>query len=78
LHILDDEKFESILGEMARVASKYVILGMDGPDVMQDTAYYKRRTRKYHIQTLENAGCNLISQTDVNGGSLVLALFEKR
>ena len=78
LHILEDQKFESILGEMARVASKYVILGMDGPDVMQETAYYKRRTRKCHIQTLENAGCNLISQMDVNGGSLVLALFEKR
>jgi len=76
LHILEDEDFESILGEMARVASKYVILGMDGPDVVQETAYYKRRSRKYHIQTLAEAGYNLVGMRDVTG-SLVLALFEK-
>lgn len=78
LHILEDEKFEFILAEMARVAAKYVILGMDDPDTVQETAYYKRRTRSHHIQTLKNAGYTLISQTDVNGRSLTLALFEKR
>jgi len=77
LHILDDTNFESILGEMARVASKYVILGMDHPDLQQETDYYKRRTRDHHIDTLEDAGCTLLWQTDVNGGSLTLALFEK-
>jgi|TARA_B100001105_G_C22386504_1_gene442197 2-polyprenyl-3-methyl-5-hydroxy-6-metoxy-1,4-benzoquinol methylase len=78
LHILEDENFEFILREMARVASKYVILGMDGPDTIQETSYFKRRTRAHHIQTLEDAGCTLISQMDVNGGHLTLALFEKR
>ena len=76
LHILEDEDFESILGEMARVASKYVILGMDGPDTVQETAYYKRRSRKYHIQTLAKHGYHCVGMRNVTG-NLVLTLFER-
>jgi glycosyltransferase involved in cell wall biosynthesis/SAM-dependent methyltransferase len=77
LHILNDGTFNHVLREMARVSSRYVVIGMDMPDKEQETSYFKRRTRQQHKQPLFDAGYSLLCERDLNGGAFTLALFEK-
>ena len=84
LHIIQDENFENILREMARVSSRYIILGMDEPhqdgqmgwDKSKQEHYFKKRSEEAHYSILRDAGYEVKVRGKIHNGAFTVALLE--